>query len=1052
MILKHKNSKFINFVYGPLCFGLLLFACVTSFSAAAQKIPAAGSKSGEKAEIILPISEKDDYKVEAKGSKLVISFNKTFDGNLGKASKNLKDFVISQDVSKDGKSITLLMNTPISIKNRIKNGNLIISINKQKSAETANENDNRKKNVKLSYGDHDNFARFVFSYNKKPVYSIKKENNKTIISFLDEISFQAENIKDYPDYKQIEKTKTKQGGMALSFPAPLSQSFEYKDKLVLDFAKQIQKKDKEEELDDSRTIIRKSYLINSQEAPAQQKDEVASLSFSWNVPVATAVFRRGEYIWVIFDHNRKIEIEKLRRQSEKVADEVLQIPHNKGTVLRFKPKNNVKVGLRQEGLLWIIDLYTHNIPYKIKELPVFSQYNSLKQAYLYVPTPNAGNIISVIDPEIGDTILAAPNVELGVGISSDYQYPDLKILPSEQGFAIVPNASDIDFSRGNTGLSIKGHNRGLNISEDLENLKRRQSLGQSSAAENFDLKIAPQLLELKFNTAEDRLKSDIANAEPEKRTEARIQLAKYYIAKGLGTNALKVLNALNEEKDPVATTEKFHALRGVANFLAERYDNAIDDFSYGKLPNQNEAIFWRTLASSALEFKKENNIVLFSFISVMKDYPQELKERIALVAAETAIQANDDISTQNFMDVLKSTQGSINRKAYIMYLNARKSELQGYPRNALRQYGTVIPMNSQKYSSLARFEKTNLELKLKIISLDKAIAEFERLRYAWGETKFKLLLLNKLAGVYAQNKDYYNALKTYQDALTIAAPKQKQDILDKMVRLFEEVYLNNRADDMQPLKALAMYQDFEWLAPRSRHYTSIVQKLADRLVAVDLLPRAAEMLQEQLRLVNLDDTQKAQIGTRLALINLFQADNIAALDILDKTEMENMPLSLSQYRKIIRAQALDALGKHDDALEILEDDTSKNALLLKSGIYWKNARWDKAADTLKYLIEKPVKGKPLSEEQINYILDWATALKKAGRETVIIRLRNKFAPYFAKTPYYSIFNVLTNSLEPDKIDLKAINQAVNDVTAYSNFSKLYNKSLRDTTLPKTATE
>ena len=97
MILKHKNSKFINFVYGPLCFGLLLFACVTSFSAAAQKIPAAGSKSGEKAEIILPISEKDDYKVEAKGSKLVISFNKTFDGNLGKASKNLKDFVISQD-------------------------------------------------------------------------------------------------------------------------------------------------------------------------------------------------------------------------------------------------------------------------------------------------------------------------------------------------------------------------------------------------------------------------------------------------------------------------------------------------------------------------------------------------------------------------------------------------------------------------------------------------------------------------------------------------------------------------------------------------------------------------------------------------------------------------------------------------------------------------------------------------------------------------------------------------------------------------------------------
>lgn len=1049
--MKRKDGKLTTFIYGPFNFGLLLVACMISFSAVAKKSPADG-QTGPKAEIILPISEKDDYKVEAKDNKLVISFNRIFDGNLGDISKNLKDFVVSQEMSKDGKSITLLMASPISIKNRINNGNLTISISKQKPAEISPDADSHKKNVKLTYGDHKKFSRFVFEYNQKPAYSIKKENNKTIVSFMDDISLRAENVKNYPDYKNIEKTTLRQGGINLSIPSPLLRSFENKNKLVLDFAKPVLVKSQEEELKSRGTIINKSNMENAQEMPLRPKDEVASLSFSWNVPVGAAVFRRGEYVWVIFDHNRKIEIEQIRRQSEKVADEVLQIPHNKGIVLRFKPKKNVKVGLRQEGLLWIIDLYTHDVPYIIKELPVFTQYNSLKQAYLYVPTPNAGIVISVVDPEVGDTILAAPNVELGVGINSGYQYPDLDILPSEQGVAIVPNASDIDFSRGNTGLSIKGYNRGLNISEDLDNMKRRQSLEQNAATEGFDLKISPQLLKLDFNTAEDRLKSDIANADSKKRTEARLLLAKYYIAQGLGTNALKILNALDNEKDPMANTDKFHALHGVANFLAERYDNAIDDFSHGNLPNQNEAVFWRTLASSAIEFKKENNIVLFSFISVMKDYPQELKERIAVVAADTAIQANDDISTQNFMDVLKSTQGGINRKAHIMYLNAKKSELQGYPRNALRQYGTVIPMGSQKYSSLARFEKTNLELKLKLTNLDKAIAEFERLRFAWGEPKFKLALLNKLAEVYAENKDYYNALKTYQNALSIAISKQKQEILDKMVRLFEEVYLNNRADDMLPLKALAMYQDFDWLAPRSPHYTSIVQKLADRLVAVDLLARAMEMLKDQLRLVNLEDIQKVQIGTRLALIYLFQEDNIAALDILDKTEMENMPQSLSQYRKIIRAQALDALGKHDDALELLEDDASKNALLLKSGIYWKNARWDKAADTLKYLIEKPVKDKPLSEEQINYILDWATALKKAGRETVIIRLRNKFEPYFAKTPYYSIFNVLTNNLEPDKIDLKAISQTVNDVAAYSNFSKLYNKSLRDTTLPKTVKE
>lgn len=1031
----------------PFYIGLLLFALLLAPYPALADITY--HQDSDHATISLPLSEQEDYKVETKENNLIISFNSPLARQFKDVAKQLNNFVVAQNISTNGHSIILTMNSPINAKNNIENGNLVIEIRKHPPKLELIGKDKSTKKVKISYGNHDKFARLVFEFNQKPAYSVKSEDQRTIVSFLSDVQLITDKLKNYPQYRGIEKTPNQLGGIDFSIPEHLLQSFEYKNKLVLDFSKpQTPASVEPMELEDRNIITKQTRISNAQTGNVRLKDEVASLSFSWNIPVGAAVFQRGQYIWVIFDHSRKVDLADIRKQSLKVADEVIQIPHNKGTVLRFKPKKNVKVGLRQEGLLWIIDLYTHDVQYKIRELPIFTQYNSLKQAYLYVPTNNAGTVISVVDPEVGDAILAAPNVELGVGISADYKYPDLEILPSKQGFAIVPNTSDMVLSRGNTGFSIRGYNRGLNISDDLETLKRQQLLGLNDTQEDFDLRVLPQILKLDFNSAENQLKNDIRNAEPAKKIEARFQLAKYYIAMGLGTNALKILDEIRKSEASVAKSEKFHALHGVANFLAKRYDEAIDDFSYGKLPNQNEAIFWRTLASSATEYKKENNIVLFSFISVMKDYPQELKERIALIAADTAIQANDDISTQNFMDVLKSTQGGADRRAHILYLNARKFELQGYPRNALREYNNIIPMNSQKYSSLARFEKTNLELKLNLIPLNKAIAEFERLRYAWGEPKFKLKLLDKLAAVYAKNKDYYNALKTYRETLTIAKRNQREEIINKMVRLFEDVYLNNRADDMQPLKALALYQDFEWLAPKSPQYSTIVQKLADRLVAVDLLERASDILKEQLRFVNLEEIQKAQIGTRLALIYLFQSDNIAALEILDKTEMNNLPQNLSQYRKIIRAQALASLNRNDEALQLLADDSSKNALLLKSDIYWKAGRWDKAADTLKYLIEKPVKDKPLTEEQINYILDWATALKKAGRETVIVRLRNKFLPYFAKTPYYSTFNVLTNNLETDKIDLNAINQAVSDIAAYSNFSKLYNKSLRDNTLAK----
>lgn len=85
---------------------------------------------------------------------------------------------------------------------------------------------------------------------------------------------------------------------------------------------------------------------------------------------------------------------------------------------------------------------------------------------------------------------------------------------------------------------------------------------------------------------------------------------------------------------------------------------------------------------------------------------------------------------------------------------------------------------------------------------------------------------------------------------------------------------------------------------------------------------------------------------------------------------------------------------------------------------------------------------------MNYILDWATALKKSGKETVIVRLRNKFMPYFQNTKYYSVFNILTNSLRDDKIDINDINRVVNDISAFSNFAKIYTNSLKSGNLDK----
>lgn len=792
-----------------------------------------------------------------------------------------------------------------------------------------------------------------------------------------------------------------------------------------------------------KKVVRNSEMALSQVISPKPQHQVASLSFSWNIPVALSLFKRGTYLWIVFDHTQSIDIDELSKTAAPLCDEIIQIPNFQGLVLRLKIKDDVKYMVRKEGLLWIVDLFTQDLPIHTKDLQVFTQYDSKKQPYLFIPVQGTGNIISTIDPEIGDSIITAPNMDIGVGLSHTYNYPDLELLKSYQGLVMVSKTNDILLNRATTGLTIQAYNRGLNVSHDLETLKRQELLTQSSGEMgSFAVAVKNENVDPNFNKAVEALRQDIANAPEEQKNAARLELAQYYVSKGLGTNALSVLKKIKETDSPEAKSDKLHGLMGVSNFLANRYEEAVENFSYGNLPKYNEAIFWRTLASSALEYKDEDSGILLSFISLIRDYPDEVKDRIALVGARIALNAGDDLSAQSFIDILKNSKHPERLEPAVHYFTAQKLVLQGSPMSAIAEYKRILPMDSLKYTSFARKEIVDLGLRLSLYPLDKAIGELERLRYSWGERPFKISILSMLADLYIKKKDFNNALQTLQELKAISEDQDKPKIEQRMIKLFEDIYINNEADNLPALKSLALYDDYSWLAPKSSRYNTIVQKLSDRLVAVDLLERAENLLYNQLKHVAMTPFDRSKIGTRLALVYLFEHKDEEALLMLDNTETPNLPETLTLQRKIIKAKALDNLGRQHDALELLKDDYSKNAILLKSEIYWNAGLWGPASDNIKYLIEKPTPGKPLSEEQINYILDWATALKKSGKETVIVRLHNKFMPYFKDTKYHSVFNILTDTLEDDKIDINAINGIVNDVAAFSNFAKIYTNALK----------
>ena len=786
---------------------------------------------------------------------------------------------------------------------------------------------------------------------------------------------------------------------------------------------------------------------------ANPSDRIASLRFNWNAPVNMAAFQRNDKIWIVFDRPNRFDAEALEKESLGLAKQIFTLPHPGGSIVIIEPEDGVKYSLRKEGLLWIVDLYTGRPPkFEIKNVTIFTQYDSLKQSYLFIPNQQTGNTLSIIDPDIGDIISISTTSELGLGFNNFYRYPDFDILPTSQGMAFVINSPDLILNRGNSGITLKARGRSLNITSNLDALKRNQkqtgNIIDSTHANAFDLQIPQTQMDGKFIDVVDGIKKQIMAAPQEVKNTLRIDLARYYIYNGLGIEALYILNQMRELNLPETKNDRFYALSGIANFLARRYKEAVADFSHGNLPATQEGLFWKTIAQSTYETDEKNNSVLFAHISLMRDYPQAIKDEVAIIAARNAIATGDDLSSQNFIDILSSVPDRAkDLSPQITYLSAQRMEMQGYIRNAIKEYKKILNSNSMMFSSYARLNYTILSQLVNYMDTKEAIQELEKLRYAWGDKEFKIRLLNKLSDIYLKDKDYYNAIKTLNDELYYTSTEQRKPVIRKMVKIFEDIFVSNHADEsLSPIKSLALYNDFKWLAKQSDKRNIIVQKLSDRLVAVDLLPRAQELLFSLLTRDNLSNDNKARVGSRLAIIYLFDNKPQEALDILEATDAPNLKDTTINPRRIIAARAYTALGRKEDALNILAEDYSKNSLLNRFEIYWNSGDWDNASNTIKYLIEEPKPGQKLSQEQVGYILDWATALKQAGKETVLVRLRNKFTPYFKDTPYAGVFNVLTNHLEKNEVNLKAINTILNDVSDFNNFSKFYTDSLKESNL------
>jgi tetratricopeptide (TPR) repeat protein len=329
----------------------------------------------------------------------------------------------------------------------------------------------------------------------------------------------------------------------------------------------------------------------------------------------------------------------------------------------------------------------------------------------------------------------------------------------------------------------------------------------------------------------------------------------------------------------------------------------------------------------------------------------------------------------------------------ISVLRGRLAEAFGHDKDALNEYMAAIQSSDRRAAAEGKLYEIALRQKRNEISQAEALRELETLSVTWRGDELEVKTLEMMARVYSDTGRYRQSL----DATRIATKLQPNSEIsrqgqDAAAALFAQLFLSPKGDDLPAIDALGMFYEFRELTPIGRRGDEMIRRLADRLVAVDLLDQASELLQYQID-HRLEGAARAQVAARLAIVYLTNRKPDRAIAALRTTRIADLSGELRQQRLLLEARAQSDIGRHDLALEIISNIAGREAIRLRSDIYWASRHWRESSEQIElYYADRWRDFKPLSPVEKGDVIRAVVGYALAEDGIGLARFREKYAP------------------------------------------------------------
>ncbi len=510
-----------------------------------------------------------------------------------------------------------------------------------------------------------------------------------------------------------------------------------------------------------------------------------------------------------------------------------------------------------------------------------------------------------------------------------------------------------------------------------------------------------------FSERYNELVAETADVPQSGRAESRYRLARFLVVNGMNEEASGLLLLAREEDLVFGRRREAILLSGIAAARAGRPDKARALLSSDALGDDPEAILWRAVVDAS---ERRWAAALGGFrkaLDVLELYPDDLAGPIRLVALEAAIETADLPRAEAELAAIdRLAAGSVPHDAHDL-ARARVDEAAGRTAAALKSYGALAdsPDTSVGYDALRRL--VGLSQKTGAMDRDTATSRLETLSVAWRGGETEIGTISELARLYGEAGRWRDMFEMSRRANRYFPDHDLTRALhDESSRLLEALMLGQEGRALSAVQALSLYFDFRELAPVGRRGDEIVRRLADRLVDLDLLDPAADLLQHQVD-NRLTGAAKSAVAARLAAIRLLDGKPLLALSALQKSRFSDLPADTRRFRTVLEAQAQSDLSRTDLALEIIDGEPGPEMDRLRIGVLWKARRWAEAGEGSEKLLRTRWQGPDaLADQERGDVLRAAIAYAVVSDRIGLDRLREKFAAKMMDSPDAGRFELL----------------------------------------------